>query len=74
MIAKYDEKKIRNAFTEMIIKDELPFLFVDGNGFKKFMMVVKPRFHLPSCYTMMKDCMKMYLKGKSELKHMFYDN
>jgi hypothetical protein len=71
MIAKYDEKKIRSALTEMIIEDELPFLFVDGNGFKKFMRVVEPRFHLPSRYTTMKDCMKMYLKGKSELKHMF---
>jgi hypothetical protein len=71
MIAKYDEKKIRNALTEMIIEDELPFLFVDGNGFKKFMRVVEPCFHLPSRYTTMKDCMKMYLRGKSELKHMF---
>jgi hypothetical protein len=71
MIAKYDEKKIRNALTEMIIEDELPFLFVDGNGFKKFMRIVEPRFHLPSRYTTMKDCMKMYLRGKNELKHMF---
>jgi predicted component of type VI protein secretion system len=71
MIAKYDEKKIRNALTEMIIEDELPFLFVDGNRFKKFMRVVEPRFNLPSRYTMMKDSVKMYLKIKSDLKHMF---
>ena len=55
----------------MIIEDELPFLFMDGNGFKKFMRVVKPRFNLSSRYTMMKDCVKMYLKSKNDLKHMF---
>jgi hypothetical protein len=43
---------------------------VDGNEFKKFMRVVEPLFNLPSRYTMMKDCVKMYLKIKSNLRHM----
>jgi hypothetical protein len=64
-------KKIRNALTEVVTEDELPFLFVDENGFKKFIRVVKPRFNLLSRYTMMKDCVKMYLKTKSDLKNMF---
>jgi hypothetical protein len=34
-------------------------------------MVVEPYFNLPSRYTMMKNCMKMYLKTKSNLKHIF---
>ncbi|XP_059453467.1 zinc finger BED domain-containing protein RICESLEEPER 2-like [Corylus avellana] len=71
MIAKYDEKKIKVALTEMVIEDELPFMFVDGNGLKKFMKVVEPRFNIPSRFTTMKDCVKAYLRTKSDLKHMF---
>jgi hypothetical protein len=71
MIEKYDEKKIRHALNEMIVEDELPFLFVDGNGFRKFMKVVEPRFNIPSRFTVMRDCVKMYLKIKSDLKQMF---
>jgi hypothetical protein len=33
------KKKKRNALTKMVIKDEMPFVFVDGIGFKKFMKV-----------------------------------
>jgi hypothetical protein len=52
----------------MIVEDELPFLFVDANGFRKFMKVVEPRFNTPSHFTVMRDCVKMYLKNKSDLK------
>ena len=55
----------------MVIEDDLPFLFVDGNRFKKFIRVVELGFNLPCHYTMMKDCVKMYLKTTSDLKHMF---
>jgi hypothetical protein len=68
MIVKYDEKKIRHTLNEMIVEDELPFLFVDANGFRKFMKVVEPRFNTPSHFTVMRDCVKMYLKNKSDLK------
>jgi hypothetical protein len=71
LIAKYDEKKIRNALTEMIIEDEMPFIAVEGRGFQKFMSIVEPRFKVPSRITMMRDCVKMYLKTKSDLKQMF---
>jgi hypothetical protein len=67
-------KKIRNAITEMVIEDEMPFVFMDGTGFKKFMKVVKPRFNIPSHFTMMKDCVKMYLRTKINLKNMFTTN
>lgn len=71
LIAKYDEKKIRNALTEMIIEDEMHFIAVEGRGFQKFMSIVEPRFKVPSRITMMRDCVKMYLKTKSDLKQMF---
>ena len=33
----------KRALAEMIIIDELPFVFVEGQGFKKFMHVVEPK-------------------------------
>ena len=71
MIAKYDEKKIRDALTEFVIEDEMPFMMVDGSGFKKLIRVVEPHFKIPHRFTMMKDCVKTYLKTKSDLKYMF---
>jgi hypothetical protein len=70
MIAKYDKKKIRDALTEFIIEDEMPFMMVHGSKSKKLIRIVEPRFEIPSRFTMMKDCMKTYLKIKSDLKHM----
>uniref|UniRef100_A0A3Q7IHG4 Uncharacterized protein n=1 Tax=Solanum lycopersicum TaxID=4081 RepID=A0A3Q7IHG4_SOLLC len=32
----------------MIIVDELPFSFVEKEGFKNFMRVTMPQFHIPS--------------------------
>jgi hypothetical protein len=33
VIAKYNATKIRLAIAKMIIKDEFPFRFVEGEGF-----------------------------------------
>jgi hypothetical protein len=74
MITKYDEKKIRHALTEMVIKDEMHFVFVDGTRFKKFMKIVEHRFNILSHFTVMRDCVKIYLRTKSDLKHMFMTN
>jgi hypothetical protein len=74
MRKKKKKKKKKNALTEMVIEDEMPFVFVDGTGFKKFMKVVEPRFNIRSRFTVMKDCVKTYLRTKIDLKHMFVTN
>jgi hypothetical protein len=33
VIAKYNASKVRDAISKMIIVDELPFMFVEGEGF-----------------------------------------
>lgn len=33
VIAKYNASKVRDAISKMIIVDELPFRFVEGEGF-----------------------------------------
>lgn len=72
MIAKYSEKVIRETLCEMIIIDEMPFMTVEGKGFQKLLRVLEPRFKVPSRYTVMKDCVKLYMKDKNILKNTFF--
>jgi hypothetical protein len=71
MIASYSEKAIRETLCEMIIVDEMLFMKVEGKGFQKFVKALEPRFKLPSHYTVMKDCLKLYIKDKNTLKNTF---
>ncbi|XP_055962336.1 zinc finger BED domain-containing protein RICESLEEPER 2-like [Mercurialis annua] len=45
----------------MLIVDELPFRFVEGLGFKRFMSYACPRFYIPSRWTANRDCYQLYL-------------
>ena len=47
VVANYSEEKIRLALARMIIIDELPFKFVEQQGFQEFMEIVEPRFPIP---------------------------
>ena len=71
MIANYSEKVIREKLCEMIILDEMPFITVEGKGFLKFVKPLEPQFKVPSCYTVMKDCLKLLIKDKNTLKNTF---
>ena len=55
MIADYSEERIRLALARMIIIDELPFKFVEHQGFQEFMEIVKPRFPIPHCKGLCED-------------------
>jgi len=55
----------------MIIVDELPFRFVEGEGFQDFMKTVKPRFSIPYCYTVMRDSVRLFMSEKEKLRAMF---
>ncbi|XP_052483295.1 zinc finger BED domain-containing protein RICESLEEPER 3-like [Gossypium raimondii] len=52
----------------MIVIDELPFKFVESEGFKKFMFVACPRFHIPSRTTMTRDVYQLYLDESVKIK------
>ncbi|KAK1365063.1 hypothetical protein POM88_040624 [Heracleum sosnowskyi] len=53
---KFDARIARNALAKMIVLDELPFKFVDGEGFKEFIAAVCPKFHISSRWTIARDC------------------
>ena len=67
-VHQFSIKEIRLALARMIIVDELPFRFVEHEGFNYYLNVVEPRFPIPSCVTVAKDWMKFYLNERKKLK------
>uniref|UniRef100_A0A9I9EE28 BED-type domain-containing protein n=1 Tax=Cucumis melo TaxID=3656 RepID=A0A9I9EE28_CUCME len=65
------------ALVEMIIVDELPFKFVAGKGFKKFVDKLTcgnhTRFVVPSRFTVARDVLKLYVNEKNRLKDILED-
>ena len=53
----------------MVIVDELPFKFIEGPSFKKFLYVVCPRFKMPSRRTITRDYYDMYVTERLKLKN-----
>ena len=64
----YNYEECRLALSKMIIIDELPFNFVEGRRFRLFFSTIRPRFDSPSRFTVMKDCLKIYVEEKEKLK------
>uniref|UniRef100_A0A803LAE6 BED-type domain-containing protein n=1 Tax=Chenopodium quinoa TaxID=63459 RepID=A0A803LAE6_CHEQI len=68
---KFRQEEGRKAFAKMIIMDELPFRFADREGFRYFMSVVQPNFIIPSRFTVARDCYRLFLDEKKNLKSYF---
>jgi hypothetical protein len=64
----YNYDECRQALAKMVITDELPFNFVEGRGFKLFARTMQPRFNIPSRFTIMRDCLKLYIEEKDRLR------
>lgn len=66
---RFDQEMLREAFSEMIITDELPFAFAERPGFRKFMAKACPRFVVPSRRTATRDVVAAYNNEKEKLKN-----
>ncbi|KAL0308961.1 UNVERIFIED_CONTAM: putative AC transposase [Sesamum radiatum] len=64
-------KEIRLSLARMVIIDELPFKFVEGEGFRAYSRALEPSFEVPSRHTVARDCMKIFIKEKRKLKKLF---
>jgi hypothetical protein len=71
---KFDVEALREAFSEMIIEDELPFAFGEKSGFRKFMSKSSPRFIVPSRRTATRDVVRCFFKEKAKLKKFLKDS
>ncbi|KAK2361801.1 zinc finger BED domain-containing protein DAYSLEEPER [Trifolium repens] len=58
----FDGDLCRQALARMLIVDELPFSFVENEGFRYFMSVTQPRFKLPGRMAIARDCLNLYTK------------
>uniref|UniRef100_A0A3Q7JLR4 HAT C-terminal dimerisation domain-containing protein n=1 Tax=Solanum lycopersicum TaxID=4081 RepID=A0A3Q7JLR4_SOLLC len=63
---KFEQDVCRRDLVEMIILDELPYSFVEKEGFKKLMS--QPLFHIPSRRTITRDCYEVFGELKINLK------
>ncbi|PHT30210.1 hypothetical protein CQW23_30195 [Capsicum baccatum] len=68
---KFEQEVVRRALVEMIIVYELPFSFVENEGFKKFMSKAQPLFWIPSRRTITRDCYDVYGELRLSLKKYF---
>uniref|UniRef100_A0A3Q7GWL2 Uncharacterized protein n=1 Tax=Solanum lycopersicum TaxID=4081 RepID=A0A3Q7GWL2_SOLLC len=68
---KVDQEECRKALCRMVIIDELPFKFVEKEGFKQFMKVAQPCFHIPSRTTLTRDCFDLFDEEKRKLMAVF---
>ncbi|XP_057785804.1 uncharacterized protein LOC131003309 [Salvia miltiorrhiza] len=68
---KFDQNVVRMALCQMIIMDELPFRFVEHEGFKMFIEAACPMFKIPGRQTVRADCMRLFLERKVILKTFF---
>ena len=62
----------RKALAEMIIIDELPFRYVEGFGFKKYVTTLQPKLRLkdiPSSQTVARDVIGIYNSEREKLRN-----
>ena len=65
---KFSVERLRMTLAKIIIVDEWPFRFVEHDRFIEFMAKVEPRFEIPSRVTVARDCLKLYMKEKDNLR------
>ena len=67
----FNQAACRKAAVKMIIVDELPFSFIEKEGFRHFCSVAVPRFDVPSRRTITRDILQLYADEKIMLKSIF---
>ena len=60
----YNVEACREAIAKFIIKDEMSFRVVEGEGFREMLGVFENRFKVPSRTTIAHDILQLYKKNK----------
>ncbi|KAK8716299.1 hypothetical protein V6N13_043614 [Hibiscus sabdariffa] len=68
---QFDQDSCRKALARMLIVDELPFVFVEHEGFRYFCKQLCPKFVPPSRKTVTRDCYSIFIEERSKLKDIF---
>ena len=64
----FSQEEVTKACVEVIIIDEFPFTFVEGEGFRRFCMQACPMWRVPSRKTIAKDVLSLFYSEKDKLK------
>ncbi|KAL2243468.1 UNVERIFIED_CONTAM: Zinc finger BED domain-containing protein RICESLEEPER 4, partial [Sesamum indicum] len=67
----FDQETVRQGLARMVIIDELPFKFLENEGFRQFMSLALPQFVAPSRTTITRDCYKLFFEEKRSLMNYF---
>ncbi|CAN7125351.1 unnamed protein product, partial [Brassica rapa subsp. narinosa] len=67
----YDAGLFRRSVNEMIVLNELPFSFVESEGFRRFCHNVLPMYTVHCRKTATEDIFGMFMKEKASLKELF---
>ncbi|KAF7834699.1 zinc finger BED domain-containing protein RICESLEEPER 2-like [Senna tora] len=73
-IDTFDQHECRMALAQMIIVDELPFRFVENEGFRLYSNKLQPKFIVPSRTTVARDCFDLFLMEKGKLNSILSSN
>ncbi|WJX61075.1 cellulase [Trifolium repens] len=73
-LVDFNQERTRMALAKMVIIDELPFKYVENEGFKMFMSEAQPRFKIPSRVSVARDCLNLYFDEKEKLKSILSAN
>lgn len=68
---QFDPDFSRKELVKMIIIDELPFMFVEREGFRVFCKSLHPNFAPPSRHTIARDCYILFIDERRKLKGLF---
>ncbi|GJX29133.1 zinc finger BED domain-containing protein RICESLEEPER 2-like protein [Tanacetum coccineum] len=74
MAWKFDQKESKKALARMVIVDELPFSFVERDGFRHYSRINQPLFDVPCRATTTTDCYKLYDEEKIKLLDVIQKN
>ncbi|KAM6545744.1 hypothetical protein CsatB_026480 [Cannabis sativa] len=64
----WSKEGARQSLAKYIILDELPFIHVEGEGFRQFVKYMQPKFDPPSRITVARDIYQMFLYEKEKLR------
>ncbi|KAL4347748.1 hypothetical protein GQ457_17G009730 [Hibiscus cannabinus] len=65
---RFDQEEIRQALAKMVVIDELPFNFVEREGFRAFCKVAIPDFVPPSRATITRDCYALFIERRKAIE------
>ena len=68
---EFNQELCRKALARMLIVDEIPFSYVEREGFRYFCKVLNPKFLLPSRPTVTRDCYLLYIDERKKLLDFF---